>query len=101
MFDTNELKVILITTTEKPFTNYTVYMLHCSDDSYYVGYTSDIERRLYMHQHGCGSKYTFKRTPVKLIYTEQLPDKLSAMRREKQIKKYSIYEKENLIQKEE
>ena len=79
--------------------NYIVYILSCSDGTYYTGYTSDIKKRLKQHQDGTGCTYTKTRTPVELVYTEELPDKSSALKREKQIKKLTIFDKEKLIKK--
>jgi putative endonuclease len=49
---------------------YIVYMLRCSDNSYYIGVTSDLQQRLRQHQSGHYQKaYTYKRRPVELVYT--------------------------------
>lgn len=79
--------------------NFYVYILQCSDGSYYTGYTSNLSKRLTAHQNGYGCTYTKKRVPVELVYNEDFPDKKSAMKREKQIKKLSIYDKVRLIEK--
>ncbi len=64
-----------------------VYMLCCSDNSYYTGITKDITRRLQQHNDGPrGAKYTRSRRPVKLVYQEQLDDHSSALKRECEIK---------------
>ncbi len=76
-----------------------VYILKCIDGSYYTGYTSDINKRLHQHKSGYGCTYTKTRTPVELVYSEELPDKPSALKREKQIKKLDTYKKEQLIEK--
>lgn len=76
-----------------------VYILKCNDGSYYTGYTSNLQKRLQQHQTGKGCTYTKTRTPVELVYTEELPDKPSALKREKQIKKLTIFDKEKLIEK--
>lgn len=65
-----------------------VYMLCCSDDSYYTGITKDISRRLQQHNNGIsGAKYTRARRPVTLVYQEQQCDHSSALKREIQIKR--------------
>lgn len=74
-----------------------VYILRCSDDTFYTGYTVDIKRRLEEHQQGLASKYTRGRTPVELVYLEQKPDKNEAMQREWQIKHMSKAVKQKLI----
>ena len=67
--------------------SYYVYLLRCGDGSLYTGYTEDVERRLAVHQSGKGAKYTRSRLPVELVYSEELPDKSAALRREAAIKK--------------
>lgn len=75
-----------------------VYILRCSDDTLYTGWTTDLERRLAMHNSGKGAKYTKSRGPCTLVYFEELPDKSHALRREAAIKKLSRKEKLMLIQ---
>jgi len=78
--------------------SYTLYMLQCSDGTYYTGITTDIVRRLSEHNTSPkGAKYTRSRRPVTLIYQERWIDKPSAMRREKEIKKLSRLQKIKLI----
>ena len=48
-----------------------IYILVCSDGSYYTGSTKDLERRLWEHQNMFGAHYTKKRLPVKLLYYEE------------------------------
>ncbi|MCL2541975.1 MAG: GIY-YIG nuclease family protein [Nocardioidaceae bacterium] len=48
-------------------------MLECSDGSYYVGSTTDLEARLYQHQVGQGAEYTRRRLPVRLVWAEEYP----------------------------
>lgn len=74
-----------------------VYMLRCKDDSLYTGWTNDLEHRLAMHRSGKGAKYTRGRGPLTLVYTEELPDKMSAMRRECEIKSLTRQQKLMLI----
>ena len=81
----------------KSTNKYFVYILLCSDDSYYTGYTSNLNQRVIQHQNGTGCTYTKTRTPLSLVYSEELLDKSSAMRREKQIKQLTVFEKEQLI----
>ena len=64
-----------------------VYMLRCKDGSLYTGWTNDLEHRLAMHNSGRGAKYTRGRGPLELVYSEELPDKEAALRRECAIKK--------------
>ncbi|MDD2620927.1 MAG: GIY-YIG nuclease family protein [Syntrophomonadaceae bacterium] len=75
-----------------------VYILQCSDGSYYTGYTTDIKRRLQEHNEGLGSKYTRGRRPVKCVYHEEMASKSDALKRELNIKKLNRSQKERLIQ---
>ena len=74
-----------------------VYILECSDGTYYTGSTKDLERRIQQHQAGEGAKYTKKRLPVKLIYFEELDRIDAAFYREKQIQSWSRKKKQALI----
>ena len=75
-----------------------VYILLCSDNSYYVGVTTDIQIRFIYHQQGNDARhYTFSRRPFKLVYYELHIDINDAIAREKQIKRWSMAKKEALI----
>ena len=74
-----------------------VYILRCGDNTLYTGITDDAPRRLAAHRAGKGAKYTRGRGPLELVYTEQLPDKSAALRREIEIKRLRRAEKERLI----
>lgn len=76
-------------------------MLRCGDGSLYTGWTNDLEKRLAAHRSGTGAKYTRGRGPVTLVYSEDFPDKSSAMKREAAIKKLSRPQKEALIAKQQ
>lgn len=75
-----------------------VYMLRCKDGSLYTGWTNDLEHRLVMHNSGRGAKYTRGRGPLELVYSEELPDKEAALRRECAIKKLRREQKLALLQ---
>lgn len=62
------------------------YILECSDGTYYTGWTTDPERRFAQHNKGLGARYTKTRRPVKLVYLEEQPDKIAALKRERAIK---------------
>jgi len=70
-----------------------VYMLRCGDDTLYTGITDDVQRRLAAHRSGKGAKYTRGRSPLTLVYTEEVPDKSAALKRELAIKKLARTEK--------
>ena len=76
-----------------------VYLLKCSDDTLYCGYTNNLEKRVEAHNKGKGSKYTRGRLPTKLIYVEECSSKSIALKREWEIKKLSRREKLLLIKK--
>lgn len=76
---------------------YYVYILRCKDNSLYTGITNDLEKRLEVHNSGKGAKYTRSHRPVTLAYSEKLPDRSSALRREAEIKKLTRQQKEELI----
>ncbi len=78
---------------------YRVYILECSDGSYYTGSAADVEKRLWQHQEGVvSSSYTFGRRPVKLVwYSEEVQRYSDALRYERQIKGWSRAKKEALI----
>lgn len=77
--------------------NYT-YILKCSDNTLYTGWTNDLEKRLKAHNAGKGAKYTKTRLPVEIVYYESFEDKIDAMKREYAIKQLSRKEKLKLIQ---
>lgn len=76
--------------------NYT-YIVKCRDNTYYTGWTKDLDRRMKAHNRGNGAKYTRSRRPVRLVYYEAYRTKEEAMRREREIKRMSRKEKEKLI----
>lgn len=77
---------------------YFVYILLCSDNSYYTGVTNNMERRLYEHETGNDPKsYTFKRRPVKLVFHESFNDIVQAIAFEKQVKGWRRAKKEAII----
>jgi putative endonuclease len=81
--------------------NYYVYILECSDDSYYTGVTNDLERRLWEHQEGYNkSCYTYNRRPVELRYAEHYHQIHNAIAREKQIKGWCRKKKEALFRED-
>jgi len=75
-----------------------VYIVECSDSTFYTGWTNNLEKRIAMHSNGTGAKYTKGRGPVKLIYHEEFEDKKDAMKREYEIKKLTRKAKSILIE---
>ena len=66
-----------------------VYIVRCSDNSLYTGYTNNIEARINKHNAGKGAKYTKIRRPVVLVYQEMYETKSEALRREYEIKTFT------------
>ncbi len=79
---------------------YYTYIVRCQDDTYYTGFTNNIEKRIHAHNEKKGAKYTRGRTPVTLVYFEEFETKTEALKREYYIKKMSRKEKEKLLIKE-
>jgi len=77
-----------------------MYILECSDGSYYTGSTNDLEHRIKQHQNGEGANHTKKRLPVKLVYFEEFSRIDEAFYREKQVQGWSRAKKEALINSE-
>ena len=79
--------------------NYFVYILtNASNTVLYTGVTNDLQRRVYEHSVGIGSKFTQKYQCKKLVYFEDTPDITAAIAREKQIKAGSRLRKIALIE---
>jgi putative endonuclease len=74
-----------------------MYILECSDGTYYTGSTIDLIRRFKQHMDGDGANHTKKRLPVKLIYFEEFDRIDEAYYREKQVQGWSRKKKEALI----
>ncbi len=73
------------------------YIVECADGTYYTGWAIDPEHRVAVHNKGRGARYTRMRLPVKLVYVEEQPDRTSAMKRERAIKKMTRAGKKKLI----
>jgi putative endonuclease len=75
-----------------------VYILKCSDQSYYTGVTSNLDQRLFQHESGYYSNcYTFNKRPIELVFYCEFTDINFAIEAEKKIKKWSRAKKEALI----
>lgn len=75
-----------------------VYILQCRDKSLYTGFTTNLSKRLKVHNMSKGAKYTRGRTPVKLVYYEKFPSKARAQSREYEIKQLTRPKKLKLIE---
>ena len=74
-----------------------MYILECSDGSYYTGSTNNLKKRFQQHQDGEGANHTKCRLPVILVYCEEYPRIDTAFYREKQVQGWSRKKKEALI----
>ena len=74
-----------------------VYLLACKDKTLYTGITTDLEARVCAHNSGKGAKYTRGRTPVRVVWFEEVESQSAALKRECEIKKLSRSGKQNLI----
>ena len=77
--------------------SFCAYMLLCSDGSYYVGHTDDLDSRLAAHQFGLLPGYTSRRRPVHLMWRQEFAEREQAFAAERQIKGWSRAKKEALI----
>ncbi|MCR4749245.1 MAG: GIY-YIG nuclease family protein [Lachnospiraceae bacterium] len=77
---------------------YYTYIVRCADDTFYTGYTTDVEKRIDMHNASKGAKYTRGRLPVSLVYFEEHENKHDALSREWHIKRMTRSQKEELIE---
>jgi len=78
-----------------------VYILKCSDNTYYTGVTSNLNKRVSQHQSVIyKNSYTHQRRPVELVFYAEFTDVIIAIEKEKQVKKWSKAKKEALINNE-
>lgn len=73
-----------------------VYILRCADGRYYAGHTENVPQRVQIHNDGRAATFTRSRNPVTLVSSEAARTEADAMRRERQIKKWTRARKEAL-----
>ena len=78
--------------------NFYVYILKCSDNSYYVGHTDDIEKRIAEHELNTYNCYTSTRLPVMVMHVQVFATRGEALESERQVKKWNRKKKEALIE---
>jgi putative endonuclease len=78
-----------------------VYILECRDGTYYTGFTSDLERRVELHNTGKGAKYTRTRRPVKVVWFRIYKYFRNAILEERRIKRLTRTQKEKLVLKKD
>ena len=76
-----------------------VYILECNNKSFYTGITNNLEKRFKAHREGRGGSYTRAFGARRMVYTEKLKTKSSALKREIEIKQCTRSEKLSLIKK--
>lgn len=76
---------------------YFVYLLKCKDGSLYTGITTDVKRRFTEHKSGAGGRYTRAKGAVRIVHTEQHPNRSIASKREAEIKNWPRTKKLDLI----
>jgi len=74
-----------------------VYILHCSDGTYYTGHTDDLDLRMAQHGDGTGSRYTCRRRPLKLVWATDCQTREQAWELEKRLHGWSRAKKEALM----
>ncbi len=74
-----------------------VYILRCSDDSLYTGYTKNLEHRIQQHNNGNGAKSLRGKRPVALVYSEKFDTATLARKREYAIKRWKRFYKLKLV----
>lgn len=74
-----------------------VYILRCADQALYIGETGDLRRRIAKHNDGSASMFTARRRPVRLVFSEQHDTRDTALKRERQLKRWTRRKKEALI----
>jgi putative endonuclease len=74
-----------------------VYIVQCSDGTYYTGYTQNLEERVSLHNSGNGAKYLRGKLPVKLVYTKEYRYYKNALSAERRIKELTSKQKSKLV----
>ena len=74
-----------------------VYIVECSNGTYYTGYTNNLDNRIKLHNNGHGAKYLRGKAPIKLVYAKEYKYYKNALTAEKNLKKLTRKRKEGLI----
>jgi putative endonuclease len=78
-------------------TQFWVYILRCSDGSYYTGHSDDLGKRMAEHEQGLGADWTRRRRPIELVWCEDAPTRYETLAFERRVKNWSRARKEALI----
>ena len=79
---------------------YFVYILRCTNNSFYVATVQSLEDRVKAHNDGRGAAYTFKHRPVPLVYSESFGSGSDALKRERQLKHWSHVKEEAVMNRD-
>jgi len=72
----------MVKSDEQKSQEWIVYILECSDNTFYTGVTNNLPNRIELHSAGKGARYTRGRSPLSLIYSEKCATKSIALKRE-------------------
>jgi putative endonuclease len=81
----------------KRLSRYCVYIVKCRDSTYYTGYTNNLNNRIKEHNSGHGAKYLRGKLPIELVYAKGYKYYKNALRAERNLKKLTRKQKEELI----
>ena len=73
--------------------SYYVYIVKCDNDTFYTGYSRDVDKRMKLHTKGKGARYLRIHKPKRLIYVEECNSRAEAMKKERKIKLLSHNQK--------
>lgn len=73
-----------------------VYILSCRNDTFYIGHTHDVEKRVAAHKAGRGSRHTQRNLPVSLVAVWSFPSMTEACQAERALKRLSHQQKQKL-----
>jgi len=76
---------------------YYVYVILCKGNTFYTGYTKDLDSRMRLHMNGKAARYTRMHRPQKIVYVEEFGSRAKAMQRERKVKRLTHNQKLALI----
>jgi putative endonuclease len=76
---------------------YYVYVILCKGNTFYTGYTKDLDSRMRLHMNGKAARYTRMHRPKKIVYVEEFDSRAKAMQRERKVKRLNHRQKLALI----
>jgi predicted GIY-YIG superfamily endonuclease len=76
-----------------------VYILKCSDGTYYTGHTDNLEKRIAEHTDNTYECYTSSRLPISVVFVQEFASRAEALEAERRIKKWGKRKKDALVYK--